>query len=362
MSTKTEDETEAKAQLGRIQALMDAKRAGVVLEQAYRALSGKAVPQVTIFAEVEHWVKEAKQTTAHQTHKKYEAVSRAFLKSIRATERSPLLVDVTTEQVREFLSKRLAQTSAATANLERKILRVFFKRAIDNGLLKESPAAPVKFFKSNRKAKRRAFTPEEMTKIYDAAKTPFWRYMILGGFYTGLRLGDLATLRIDEVDFDARMIHRETDKVDGRIVHVPIVTILSKAIREQIGERKAGFVWPAEGARYEKRGASKFSQQFYAILADEKVGIVPARDNRGHKQGRGATRDASKASFHCLRHTFISLLKKTGASQTIAKELAGHSTDAISDLYTHTSPDALAEAVNKLPEFTLPNPQKPSGS
>ena len=42
-------------------------------------------------------------------------------------------------------------------------------------------------------------------------------------------------------------------------------------------------------------------------------------------------------------------LKISGATQATAKELAGHSSDFVSDLYTHVPELVLAEAINKLP-------------
>jgi site-specific recombinase XerD len=60
----------------------------------------------------------------------------------------------------------------------------------------------------------------------------------------------------------------------------------------------------------------------------------------------------SPVSFHCLRHTFVSLLKITGASQSTAKELAGHSSDAMSDLYTHVDEATLTKAIKQLPQVT----------
>lgn len=349
-TTGTADESAAQIQLGQLEALFAAKKSSLNLEQAFGALSGKTIPAKTIMAEVQGWVDEAKRTTSEATHAKYQAISHSMLRALRATDTGPLLGDVTTDRLRDHLHTRLNQTSPATANLERKVLRVFFKRAVDNGSLKVNPIAPIKHFKSARKVRRRDFTAEEMKAIYNSALGDFWRYMILGGFYTGMRLGDLTTLRIDEVDFKAGMINREMDKIEGRFIHIPIVPILTAAIRKQIGVRKIGFVWPEMAHKYEKSGAGWFSNQFYAILT--KAGIVEERKNhQAKKNGRASTREASKVSFHSLRHTFVSMLKKTGASQTIAKELAGHSTDAISNLYTHTSPEALTHAVNQLPDF-----------
>jgi len=63
-------------------------------------------------------------------------------------------------------------------------------------------------------------------------------------------------------------------------------------------------------------------------------------------------RAGSSVTFHSLRHTFVSLLKVTGSSQSVAKELAGHSSDQVNDLYTHVPEEALVKAIKALPSFS----------
>ena len=46
--------------------------------------------------------------------------------------------------------------------------------------------------------------------------------------------------------------------------------------------------------------------------------------------------DSPTATPHHLRHTFRSLLRLVGADHTLAKELLRHSSDAMSDYYSHT--------------------------
>ncbi len=79
--------------------------------------------------------------------------------------------------------------------------------------------------------------------------------------------------------------------------------------------------------------------------------MTPRLNKSAAKQGRAAKRQASAVSFHCLRHTFVSLLKITGGNQAVAKELAGHSSDLVSDAYTHLPPELLANAINQLPQL-----------
>jgi hypothetical protein len=43
-------------------------------------------------------------------------------------------------------------------------------------------------------------------------------------------------------------------------------------------------------------------------------------------------------------------LKIAGGSQAVAKELAGHSSNLVSDAYTHTGEKALQDAIAGLPD------------
>jgi integrase len=349
-SLGTSDPDRAREARETFNALSSAKQTGAALEPIYEALSGRTLPRATIIAEVEAWLNEAKRTTSENTHARYKSAADLLLKHVADT---PLLKDVTTRQIQTHLDARFDSTSAATANLERKILRVFFKRVTDAGLLKVNPILPIKRYRANGKKRRKPFDIGDLSLAFKAAEqNPFWQYMILAGFYSGQRMGDCITLEIEHVDFQRMMISREMGKT-GKIVHIPITPRLAAAIRSQIDGRKSGYVWPQQAAKYNRRGADDFSNEFRDILVD--AGLAEKRSHRkkeGNAKGRSVPHDKTGLSFHSLRHSFVTALKRSGATQAVAKALAGHSSDSISDVYTHIPTEALAEAVAKLPEFT----------
>ena len=55
-----------------------------------------------------------------------------------------------------------------------------------------------------------------------------------------------------------------------------------------------------------------------------------------------------KYHFHCLRHTFITLLARKGVNIYDLKQLAGHSDIKTTELYMHNVTDDLRNAVNML--------------
>ena len=84
------------------------------------------------------------------------------------------------------------------------------------------------------------------------------------------------------------------------------------------------------------------------MVTDAKTGLKTKVEGKG----RNAARPVGELSFHCLRHSFVTFLKSTGANEAVAMALAGHETKAISQNYTHLDTATLREAINKLPNVT----------
>ena len=353
-STKVELRADAEKQLAGVNALFGARASEAPLDAVYASLAGRAASRVTVKAALADWLTECEGSTSPETLARYQTIADAFASHLGVSDRGPMLDAVTPEHIREFLTQRRAARNSSTVNLERKILAVFFMREVKNAHLKSSPVAPVKMLKQSRaeKARKRAFTLDELKTIFAKCPDDFWRFAVLGGFYTGQRLGDLVCLSWGAVDLE-ECILRLTQGKTGRGVQVP----LRPAFRELLAARRAqagkvkpdAYLWPEQAERYQRGGAGPFSNQFYEILAE--CGLVPARSHKTKKKTAGP-RQVTPVSFHCLRHTFISLLRATGGSQAVAKELAGHGSDAVNDLYTHSDAATLVKAIAALPEVT----------
>lgn len=355
-STGTANKARAEQELAKVQTMFLAQRAGNLTDELYSVLTGKALPRVPLMTALDDWLAEVKATTAPRTLEKYLAVAREFQTHLNATETLPLVAEVQTEAVRGFLNKRRECASTGTVNLDRKILAVFFSRALKNGLIKANPILPLKHLKSSpdENQARRSFTLAEVQLLYAKASDAFWRYMILGGFYSGQRMGDLICLRWGSVDFTQNLIRLTTAKTGTRL-QIP----LARPLRQCLLNRQAiegsltpsDFVWPEQAGTYQAHHAGPFSNAFHEIMAS--AGLVTPRETKhGTKQGRKAQRALSSVSFHCFRHTFVSLLKIMGGNAAVAKELAGHSSDLVSDAYTHLPAEVLSKAINQLPELT----------
>jgi len=67
---------------------------------------------------------------------------------------------------------------------------------------------------------------------------------------------------------------------------------------------------------------------------------------------RGITDQRQKVVFHTLRHSYASWLVEAGTDIYSVKELLGHGTIAMTERYSHLSPESLQNAVKRLPSLT----------
>ena len=356
-STKTSDRKKAEQELAKLNAVDQAHRAGSLTDEFVALLTRKESSGKSLRAYVQQWLAECKDLSG-ETLKKYRAIPEEFCVYLNATETAPLLRDIQSDTVGAFLREKRADTSTANAKQVRRVLSAFFNYAVDNRAMPYSPVPSCRALKLTKdsKAVRRAFTLRELKTLYDKCPSDFWRYMVLAGFYAGQRMGDLIRLPWGAVDFAQHQI-RLTQNKTGKSIAVPLRAelgaFLKKLQREAGTVKPADPIWPNEAKRYEQFGAGGFSNEFYEEVLLP-AGLVAPRTHRAiDRTGDpdSTRRKVSPVSFHCLRHTFVSLLKISGASQATAKELAGHSSDAMSDLYTHVPEAELTKAIKQLPDI-----------
>jgi integrase len=356
-STKTSDRKKAEQELEKLRAVDHAHKAGSLTDEFVALLTRKQSSGESLRAYSRQWLAECKDLS-WRTTERYEDVINEFCDYLNATDTAPLLRDIQPETLGAFVRGKRADTSTATAKLTRRVLSAFFNYCVDNRALPFSPVPSGRALKLTKdsKAVRRAFTLAELKTLYEKCPSDFWKFMVLAGFYCGQRMGDLICLPWGAVDFAQNQIRLVQGKT-GKSIAVPLRAELGAFLQKL--RRKAGTVkpadpiWPNEASQYAERGAGVFSNQFYdEVLLP--AGLVLPRTHHAKKNGEATNeqRRVSPVSFHCLRHTFVSLLKISGASQSTAKELAGHSSDAMSDLYTHVDEATLTKAIKQLPQVT----------
>lgn len=364
-STKTSDKEKAKTELAKVEAMLALQATGTLTREFYETISGTRLPTKTLKAGVESWLANAEGTTQDRTFQKYQGIADELLRHFNASDNGPMLSDITKDQLREFLIAKRNRTSSSTANNVRTIVGGFMRFCEGSGFLRENPMRGVARLKESREETRvrRPFTLAELQSLYKVAPNDFWRYMLLAGFFTGLRMGDLATMPIGAVDWKSKVIRIRTRKT-GRTMQIPIADPLYQFLRKLKVERKdakpADAFFPNMADRYEESNSGWFSQRFHDLLL-VKAGLANRKPHRKKKNAKSHkdTRKVSEVSFHCLRYSYVSTLAALGQNQQVVKVLAGHSSDEISDLYTSIPVSVLTESIGLLPDITA-KPQEES--
>ena len=168
------------------------------------------------------------------------------------------------------------------------------------------------------------------------------------GLYVGQRLGDLAKLTWRAVNLETNEIAFTARKTRRRVV-LPFVQPLSDYLATlSASDNPNAFIFP-NAAMATRTGT--LSNQFRDILVD--AGLVEPRGHQSIGKGRSSARVASELSFHSLRHSAVTLLKASGVSDVLAREIVGHESAAVSRQYTHLTTDDLRSAMQKLPDVTI---------
>jgi len=355
-SLKTTKKEIADAELARLNLIEQAHAAGAVTSDFITAITGKTAERKKTVADYfDAWLTNAKAHLAHGTIQKYEQLAREFRAHVKADAAPILMEDITAENVREYLTDKRKATTHETTKGFRRILSSIFLQAQNEGQTTRNPVALAKLPKTlTKETGKRAFTLAEVKQLHDKA-TPFWKWMIRTAFFTGFSLGDLVTLRRVNVDLKQKTISIKRRKT-GKPVTVPISDSMAESLKALWPAKSEDFFWPEEANKYLTTGASSFSQSFHDIMAA--CGLVEPREgpNIGKGKGRAVKRNMAGVGFHCLRHTFVTNLKISGAMDSVAKELAGHGSSAISAVYTHLPAKTLSDAISRIPEFS-PQPK-----
>lgn len=181
-----------------------------------------------------------------------------------------------------------------------------------------------------------------------AALDQEWRGLVLCALYLGQRLGDLARLTWRAVDLE----HDEiafTAKKTGRRILLPLVPQLVDYFGAlPAGDNPNDPIFPRSAAI---KNTSTLSNQFRDILVEAGLAQPYTADS---KKGRSAARETINISFHSFRHTATSMLKAAGVSNSIAMQIIGHESEAVSRQYTHLGTDVLRNAMAKLPDVSAP--------
>jgi integrase len=242
----------------------------------------------------------------------------------RLTEISPLLVEKYKEKrkntVRISKVKKIeTQPANATINRELALLKHLFNLAIKWDYADSNPVKQVRFLREEMK--ERILSQGEIQRLLKSANEGL-RPIIITALTTGMRLGEILSLRWIQVNFEAGFIQVEHSK-NGKIRKIPINSLLKKTLKNV----------KRDGGEYVfmRKGRPRISIRTAWHAALRRAGIKDCR-------------------FHDLRHNFASYSLLYGADLVSLRDILGHVDIKMTSRYAHSSELLKRKAVEPLSE------------
>lgn len=329
-------------------------------------------------------------STAEKTRESYACTIRDFLDYVKDVP----LTAIRAVDIREYLAWLLAQgNSASSVNQKTFALRAFFNELEGIGAI---PVSPARLIKSRKFPKRlvKFLSREQTERLIAACRTPLELAVLETLYASGMRISELRSLRIENIDWKTRCA-RIIGKGDRERL-VPLNRRAVEAMRDIIGIREKGFVFQrtrrAHGsgciqaiqgywrfcyaqkvvldgeevpvpkikclgsvAKLTREEATALAEKFASELLGRQlppqqayVPLMPlARRALWSIVRRVGLRAGLQIHPHLMRHSFATHLLDGGADIFSVKELLGHESIQSTQIYTHVTPGKMLETWHK---------------
>ena len=264
------------------------------------------------------------------------------------------LAEVTDEAVAEYLTQFRCHHSATTYNNHVCALREVFRLLADKAGVAHDPWAGVCLL-ADDSVSRRELTIDELGRLHAAASKAGaeWKLLFMTGTYTGLRLGDCCRLTWENVNLERQVIQVIPEKtkkhMHGRPVTIPIHPELLKELTGRARSPSAPPSPDAATSPYVNPTIANLYLNENWRLDAELSRIFKAADITMSVRMEGRTRKSVVASFHSLRHTFVSLSANAGVPLPVVQSIVGHCSTAMTRHYYHENEENLRKAVAAIP-------------
>lgn len=249
---------------------------------------------------------------------------------------------------RDFFRQQLKRVSYGTVRLYKAYLTSAFKQAVDDDILRRNPISAVSLPKEagdqERKAvQREPFSADELRIIFTQFSSP-WREMAITSFLTGgQRVGDIALLKWEQVDFEAGVINFRTMKT-GKKLSSPMLPYLAQLLVDM--PKTNEYVFPFAAKRY-IRSKGNVSVEFTAQLRAHGIGSTVICGSSSQQKS------VSTKSFHSIRHSVVSMLRSDNRfSADLTREIVGHDSEEVERGYYTASNEHKLRGLQHLLELT----------
>lgn len=209
-----------------------------------------------------------------------------------------------------------------------KKFKMFLSYCQDKGLIESNPATNIHPSQHNATNKN-ILTPEEINLLaVTPCKAPEIKRAFLFSCLSGLRWGDVSKLKHSDIDYSSNTLTITQQKVSASsssaVLHLYLCTSAMKIIKDN-------------KSSYDKNKIFSLPSHTYTLKVLKNW--IQAAGIKKH------------ITFHCARHTFITLLISNGVDIKTVSSLAGHSTTRHTETYMHTMDENKKKAIDSMPQL-----------
>lgn len=250
---------------------------------------------------------------------------------------------ITTRDIEDWITaEKKTGLSNATLNRRIKTLRLIFNEAFRLQDITFNPFDAVKLFHDDTKSKG-IYTEKEIKTLFkEKESVSLWKnktsYLInYLAVLTGMRLGELQALRVEDLSpnsikvshsYDAMYGIKETKTGESR--EIPISLELYEELVSMLMWQKNGYIFSLNnGVKPVNR--NYIYKDYYSAM--NKIGLTRE------------TLIKRNLSFHSYRHTFASILANNNVPELFIRKLTGHASQQVFNGYTHIEIEQLRKAM-----------------
>jgi len=208
-----------------------------------------------------------------------------------------------------LLNKHRRKQSPQTINLALNSVKFFYRE-----VLKDPQKIDLKFAKRSQKLPI-VLSRREIDNIIASTDNSKYKLMISLGYGCGMRVSEVVSLRVADLDIDELVVHFKAAKGEK-----DRISILPKKLQNDLRNSIAG-----------KKGSD------YVFTSNRTGKLTTTSLQKMFRKSLSKTEIKKAATFHSLRHSFATHLLENGTDVRYVQELLGHANIRTTQIYTQVT-------------------------